>query len=104
MRTIRRSAEAEKDIDEIVVYYSRQGLSLADRFIEEYEASLRAIEKIPGRGSPRLGNELGISGMRAYAMRHFPYLVFYREDNDTSVDIDRVLHSHRDILAMFLEQ
>ena len=101
MKQIRRSREAGKDIDGIVVYYSRQNLPLANRFIRDYEASLRAIEKMPGTGSLRFANELGISDLRAYSMHDFPYLVFYREHKD-SIHIDRVLHMHRDILGIFL--
>jgi len=101
MKQIRRSREVEKDIDGIVVYYSRQNLPLANRFIREYEASLRAIQKMPGIGSSRIGHELSISELRAYSMNDFPYFVFYREHKD-AIDIDRVLHTHRDIFSIFL--
>jgi len=101
MKLIRRSEEAEKDVDGIVVYYSQQGLLLANHFIREYEASLRAIEKMPGTGSPRFAHELGIPELRAYSMNDCPYFVFYREHKD-AIDIDRVLHMHRDIFSIFL--
>ena len=99
MKQVRRSDEAQKDIDGIVVHYSRESLVLANRFIRQYETSIRAIAAMPGRGSPRFGNELGIPDLRTYAMRDFPYLVFYRDHID-AIDIDRVLHSHRDVFRL----
>ena len=54
-------------------------------------------------GSPRFSYELGLPGLRAYALQRFPYLVFYVEREDF-VDVWRVLHGHRDIPAWLSEQ
>ena len=98
---VRRSAEAAKDVEEVVKYYSRQDLSLANRFIRKYEASLRIIKEMPGTGSLRFANQLDIPDVRAYPMQDFPYIVFYRAHKD-AIDIDRVLHSHRDTFSILL--
>ena len=49
-------------------------------------------------GSPRDAHELGLPGLRSWALKRYPYLVFYVERTD-HVDVWRVLHEDRDIPA-----
>jgi len=44
----------------------------------------------------RYGHELGLAGLRAWPLSHYPFLVFYLERDDL-VDVWRVLHTRRDI-------
>lgn len=101
MRRIRRSDEARKDVDEAVIYYSRQNLLLANRFIAAYELSLRSIAEMPSIGSLRFAHYLDVADLRTYPMPDFPYLIFYRE-LERVIQIDRVLHSHRDTFDILL--
>lgn len=96
MKRALRSSEAQKDIEEIVSYYSKRGLFLADRFIDEYEAIIREIEMMPGIGTLRFASELDVPNLHVYPLHDFPYLIFYFE-REKYVDVVRVLHSHRDI-------
>jgi toxin ParE1/3/4 len=88
---------AQQDIEATVAHYLEQGgEALALRFIEAVESAFARIGRYPGVGSPRYAYELGIEGLRAWPLRHFPYLVFYREEAN-QLDVWRLLHAGRDI-------
>jgi plasmid stabilization system protein ParE len=57
-----------------------------------------AISNHPATGSPRLEVELGIPGVRVFALRTHPYVIIYF-DTPEFVDVRHVLHSSRDIPA-----
>ena len=56
----------------------------------------------PGIGSPRYGHELNLPGLRSWALKRYPHLVFYVERSD-HIDVWRVLHGRRDIPALMRE-
>jgi toxin ParE1/3/4 len=67
-------------------------------FIDALERAYAHIGRHPAVGSPRYAHDLDVPGLRFWALRRYPYLVFYVERSD-HVDIWRVLHSQRDIPA-----
>ncbi|MDB5477219.1 MAG: plasmid stabilization protein [Phenylobacterium sp.] len=88
---------ARRDIEAAVDFYAVEaGEHLALRFVDALEGALRTIGQHPAAGSPRLGQELDLPGLRAHVVKGFPYLVCYVEQQD-HVDIWRLLHGHRDI-------
>ena len=90
---------AQQDIDEAIAYYQAEGGDvLALRFIDALQQAFRRIGSHPGVGSLRYAYELGLEGLRAWPLRRFPLLVFYREQPD-HIDVWRVLHAQRDIPA-----
>jgi toxin ParE1/3/4 len=90
---------AQRDISEAVDHYRGEaGGAVALRLIDELERVLTRMATHPGAGSSRYAHDLGLPGLRFQLLRRYPYLVFYVEQ-DTSIDVWRVLHSHRDIPA-----
>jgi plasmid stabilization system protein ParE len=59
-------------------YQTKGGPHLADRFEREFQACLSAIQVTPGRFPFYLGSEI----FRRIRLRHFPYLIIYREKAD----------------------
>lgn len=87
-------AQARQDVEAAIDFYAREGgEAVALRFIGELEVSIGARR---AAGSPRLGQELGLAGVRSRLVRRFPFLIFYVERPDV-VDVWRVLHARRDI-------
>ena|SRR5947207_277324 len=80
--------EAEDDIVEIHAAYEQKLAGLGDRFLE---ALLKQIERI--EGNPYLYGVLG-NGVRATPVRRFPYVVYYRIEQD-KVLVIAVLHGRR---------
>lgn len=90
-------AAARGDVDAILEHYLREaGGAVASGFIDALERGVRHIARHPASGSPRHAHDLDLPGLRAWPLRHDPYLVFYVERGD-HVDVWRVLHALRNI-------
>lgn len=95
--------QAVDDVAEALDFYLAEAAeSAASGFVDALEQAYAHIGRHPASGSPRLGHELGLPGLRAWAMKRYPYLVFYVERED-HVDVWRVLHGQRDIPAWLRE-
>ena len=101
MKPARKRPEAQKDIEDAVVYYARQSLELSGRFIGEIKVATGKIEKMSGIGSLRFSHDLGVPLLRVHPLRDFPYLLLYFERAD-HIDLVRVMHSHRDFSKLLL--
>ena len=92
-------ARAARDIEQAIALYLQQGAqSAALKFIDAVEVAFHRLAHHPAAGSPRLGQELDLPGLRLLQVRKFPYGIFYVELPDR-VDVWRVLHGRRDIPA-----
>lgn len=90
---------ARRDIEEAIEHYlAEAGERVALGFVDALERAFRHIARHPATGSPRLGHELDLPGLRSWPVKRYPYLVFYVERDD-HVDVWRVLHGQRDIPA-----
>ena len=77
-KPVRPRAQARRDIEHAIDYYLRDaGAEIAFAFY---------------------AHELALPGLRAFALRRYPYLAFYVERDD-HIDVWRVLHARRDIPA-----
>lgn len=95
--------QASRDVDEAIAYYLSEGSEdAALGFIDSLEQAYAHIGRHPATGSPRYAHELEIPGLRSWALKRFPYLVFYVERAD-HIDVWRVLHGQRDIPAWMHE-
>lgn len=91
--------QAEQDITEAVEHYRAEaGEAVALGWIDELERVLTRMATHPGTGSTRYAHDLGLPGLRFQPLRKYPHLVFYMEQ-ESSIDVWRVLHGHRDIPA-----
>lgn len=91
--------QAEQDIRDAVEHYrSEAGQLVALALIDELERVLTRMATHPGTGSSRYAHDLALPGLRFQVLRKYPYLIFYLEQ-ESSIDVWRVLHGHRDIPA-----
>ena len=98
-KRIIRSEAARGDERDAVAYYAREaGLDVSLRFVDALNDGYRTIGDRPGIGSPRLGNQLKLPGLRSRKLARFPFLIFYVE-RPAHIDVWRVLHAKRDIPA-----
>jgi len=90
---------ANQDVVEASDHYLHAaGEAVALGFIEAIEQAYRAIARNPGSGSSRYAHELNLQDLKVWALKRYPYLVFYVEC-ETVIDVWRVLHAERDIPA-----
>jgi toxin ParE1/3/4 len=90
-------AAARCDVDEAGARYQEEGgADVALGFIDALEAAIHHIGLTPETGSPRYGHELHLAGLRSWALKRYPYLVFYLMGAE-HIDVWRILDDRRDI-------
>ena len=90
-KPVRPREAARLDIDQAVDYHLREaGERVTLRFIDALEATMRTVGQFPATGSPRLGYELNLPGVRSRRVKRFPCTVYYQERED-HIDVLRML-------------
>jgi len=86
---------AQRDVDEAIDHYLEAGgPDVALGFVGALEAAIHRISLNPRSGSSRYGLELNLPGLRSWALRSYPHIVFYMKGR-THTDVWRVLHGGR---------
>jgi toxin ParE1/3/4 len=100
MKRVVLRPRAEIDVIEVTQWYAEQGgQALAERFFDAAREAAKAIQGMPGIGSPRLGHITGIEGLRSWPLRRFPVRWFYIERADF-IDVIRLLGERQDLEAL----
>lgn len=90
---------ARQDLADVTRWYvENAGEDVAERFLAAALAALRDASETPGLGSPALGAELGVSGLRRIGVAGFKYSWIYL-DGASSLDVARLLSDRQDINA-----
>ena len=98
---IRRSAQSVEDVYEIATYLLKDGLSIAERFLDAIEATFQTLGRTPLIGVPNAGSKHSQTGLRRWRVRGFEnFMIFYRLLAN-GIEIVRVLHGARDIESLF---
>ena len=99
MTSARLRPQARVDLVEQTRYYrSEGGDDLGGRFFDAAISALDAIGRMPGAGSPRLGELCDIPGLRARRVTGFPCGWFYFVAAD-HIDVVRLLADAQDLPA-----
>ena len=101
MKRVILRPQADRDIDNALLYYANENPRIARDLLREITRASNSISQMPGLGSSRLSRELNIEGLRTYVLNIFPYLLLYFERAD-HIDLARVMHSHRDFQTLLL--
>jgi toxin ParE1/3/4 len=71
--------QANRDVDEAVAYYLREGAEpIALSFIDALAQAYAHIGRNPATGSPRYAHELNLPGLRSRPLARFPHLRQWR--------------------------
>lgn len=68
---VRVLAEAEAELEESVAYYRAESTAVADRFLEDFEATASFLETFPN-----LGKAVGRT-FRSIPLRRYPFSLIY---------------------------
>ena len=94
---------AESDLMERSRYYRRAGgAPLGERFFDAAIAALHTAETHPGCGSPRVGELVGLDGLRRIGIEGFSCGWIYLERDD-SLDVIRLLADRQDLAGALAE-
>ena len=101
MLTVVARAQAREDLNELADHLAMDSIDVAERFIAAVESAFAFLAETPGAGARREYVSPALSGLRMWSIHGFEkHLIFYRE-HDNALDVIRVLHSARDIEAIF---
>lgn len=84
---------------EVRYYRNEAGARVALRLVDALAEALEQISRNPGMGSPTLGQELGLAGLRTWLVRGFP-LTFWYFEREVHVDVARLVGQRQDVLAI----
>ena len=94
---------AEQDLLDRTGYHRQAGgRELAERFFDAAIGSLQLVEASPRLGSPRVGELIGVPGVRRVGVEGFSCGWLYRELDDR-LDVIRLLADRQDISRLFDE-
>ena len=100
MKRAHLRTQALADRKESARYYRQEaGPRIAEEMVVATRKALDLIEQNPGMGSPRIGQELDISGLRSWRVSGFPLIWFYFERADC-LDVVRLLSERQNILSI----
>ena len=92
--------QAEADLVERTRFYAVEaGADVAGRFFDAAIAALHAVERMPGTGSPRIGELCGVAGLRVRRVEGFPCGWFYFV-LASHLDVVRLLADAQDLTAI----
>ncbi len=95
---LRPAAEADL-IERTGFYLAEAGNVVATRFFDTAIAALTAAERMPGAGSPHLGELIGVPGLRVRRIDGFACGWFYFHQAD-HLDVVRLLADAQDLSAI----
>ena len=88
--------QAREDRRNQVRYYSKgAGAKVAARLVAALRKALQDLERQPRIGSPTLGHELCLDGMRTWTVDGFAASLWYFE-RETHVDVARLVAQRQD--------
>ena len=94
---------AAADLVERTRYYRiNADENVAARFFDSAVAALGAVERMPGTGSPRIGELCGVPGLRMRRIADFPCGWFYIV-RDNHIDVVRLLADAQDLVAILTD-
>lgn len=99
---LRPQARADRR-NEVRYYRDKAGANVAATLLDALKNALEDISRHPAIGSPALGEELGIPGMRTWAIEGFP-LTFWYFERESHLDVARLVGQRQDALAIELPE
>ena len=87
---------------EVRYYRQEAAAKVAAKLIDALKKALGEIERHPAIGSPTLGQQLGIPGLRGWRIASFPLSLWYFE-RETHVDVVRLVGHRQDALAVDID-
>lgn len=88
---------------EIAEHYGGESLDLELRFIEAAEEAFSKLSAMPEKGAKREYFHPRLKGLRMWPIPDFPKILIFYNQLENGIEVVRVLHSSRDIEALFLK-
>ncbi len=89
------SPEANKDLEEIIDYFTSRNIDAGERFIDEFNKKCRYLANFPNMGRSYSDIKDYLRGVSLNG-----YIIFYRV-TDIGIEILRVVSGYRDYPSLF---
>lgn len=89
------SPEANKDLEEIIDYFTSRNIDAGERFIDEFNKKCRYLANFPNMGRSYSDIKDYLRGISLNG-----YIIFYRV-TDIGIEILRVVSGYRDYPSLF---
>ena len=99
---VKISAQASAEIEDAALYFVEISVAVFDRFFKQLADAKLHIANFPASGLIRYAHELNIPNLRYWALRDFPYALFYIHDS-AQCTVIRCAHLASDIPASLRE-
>lgn len=94
---------ARADMQREVAHYGREaGRATAAKLVTALRQAQERIAGQPGMGSPRIGQALGVEGLRSWRLGTFPLSLWYFNRAD-HIDVVRLVAHRQDIEGVSLD-
>lgn len=94
---VRFRAKAADDVKRAEAWTREEvGDDAADALVTALDRAVRQLRRYPRSGSPRLGAQAGLPGLRCLVLPQVPWSLFYLL-TEGAIDVVRVLHQRSDI-------
>lgn len=99
---LRYSPEAQRDMDKVWddVYHASQNIEIAQKYVEDFIATIEKKKKYPTTGTPLYHGAI-FTGY--YSISFKEYKAFYRI-KDTYVEVVRIIYSRRDYMNILFNK
>ena len=104
MKPARLPPAAQDDLIALTRCYAEQGgHALGARLFDAAQVALEPLARMPGIGSPRVGQRCNQPGLRAWRVQGWPVqsLNFERDDH---LDVIRLLGERQDVAAILISE
>jgi toxin ParE1/3/4 len=95
------SKQARKDLAEISAFYGEESLEVELRFIDAARKAFEKLSRNPKMGAVREYLDPKLEGLRMWPIARFTKVLIFYKPVDDGIEVVRVLHSARDIEALF---
>lgn len=103
MSEVNKKPQVIRDLIEIATYIAEDIIDVSDRFLAAAESTFNQLAKMPEMGKSCQFTHPKLANVRQQPIKGFKnYLVFYCLI-DSKVEIIRVIHSARDVIAILDE-
>lgn len=97
IKPVRITPKADSDIDSCFAWIKRENPQAAIKFLDAVELTCRNLSQTPSIGSRRYADVPLVRGVRVVAVKGFKNNFLFFMENETTIDIIRVVHGARDI-------
>ena len=95
-------APVATDLEEYYAYLNREaGTAVAKKFLVAARATFEFLMRNPSAGAPKGVNNTSLQGIRQWRVKGFSAVLIFYLANDEVLRVVRVLHSARNIEAIF---